>query len=671
MLPFRRFCPLLAVAASLTLMQGVIAAQSGEAPAAALSPLEQEIATQAGGLGCDDATADAFARQSASWKSDDGESVLVALKAKLDTARSEIGADAPADRRAGLATAEAAVAKELALTIQREIKQDYRNGGTLLAQVIESKTASGLGSAQLTSVLGRAIGLASQVISITYPLPDRQPVKQAHAACLVRLCDGRVMMIDLSFGPILSDPFTLDKLYGKAGSVFELREAENAPGLHRRFRMLDDNGLRAMVYVARGVAEAAAERYEPAVALHSQAFFFDADNPILYRNRALAYTLLGEHAKALEDLGRAVSLDPQYADAVLGTGFDYHCQDKPDKAIEYYTKTIELNPHYAVAFYDRGMLREARGDLDGALDDYNTAVKVDPNDFLAFYNRGLYFLRRGQNRKAVADCMRAIDLNPGYAWSYHNRGIAYRNLGRTREAVADCTKALELDPKNAGALVTRSDLYIQSRQLDEAMADLDRAIELDPDNSMAYNNRGVVYDRMSRPGMAHREWQKAVELDPKNAIAWHNQCDIFLQVHMFDEAIEVCTRAIEADPTFMSAYRDRGRASAGLGKSEEAIADFTKAIELAPEDIELRLYRADAYHDAGKLDEAIADLSEAIKRNRTGAGLYYKRGLWYAERDEKDSAAKDLEKAVALDEDFTEDVEAAADEYDLDVDLDD
>ena len=49
-----------------------------------------------------------------------------------------------------------------------------------------------------------------------------------------------------------------------------------------------------------------------------------------------------------------------------------------DRAIADFGKAIEINPRYANAFSNRSLAYRAKGDNEHAIADYNMAIEIDP-----------------------------------------------------------------------------------------------------------------------------------------------------------------------------------------------------------------------------------------------------------------------------------------------------
>ncbi|MBA4349000.1 MAG: hypothetical protein C0415_03300 [Thermodesulfovibrio sp.] len=163
-----------------------------------------------------------------------------------------------------------------------------------------------------------------------------------------------------------------------------------------------------------------------------------------YNNRGLAYTKIGQHDKAIEDLTKAIALDPNLAAAYFNRGLAYYNQKQYERAIENFTKAIQLDPDDVHAYSTRAVAYNDKGLYDVAIEDFNKAIALKPNDPFVYNNRGYSYNKKRQYNKAIEDFTKAIQLNhPQPLYPYGNRGMAYWNIGDKDRAIADWRKACD------------------------------------------------------------------------------------------------------------------------------------------------------------------------------------------------------------------------------------
>lgn len=207
-------------------------------------------------------------------------------------------------------------------------------------------------------------------------------------------------------------------------------------------------------------------------------------------NRGAQRALLGEHARAVADFGRALRLDPQNALAFFERGSVHHNRGAYDSAVASYNAALAIQPDFDMALQRRadalGYAEESwrqdielltralardqnnvellnnrcwtravnNDDLDLALADCNAAIALNAQYGAVLDSRGLVHLKRRDFAAALADYEAALALEPGNGHYLYGRALARQGLGRKDEADADMRAAEAALPGIAGQYAT-------------------------------------------------------------------------------------------------------------------------------------------------------------------------------------------------------------------------
>ncbi len=152
------------------------------------------------------------------------------------------------------------------------------------------------------------------------------------------------------------------------------RDEDAAQDLDKVIALSPDN---AGLYVARGQAFAREKRWQQAFRDFTKALELAPDNAAALVGRA-SLNLDRRRDLAMEDLNRAISLDPKSADAYFWRGQARYAANDAEGADADLSKTIELDPSYSEAYRYRGWYRERAGKHDDAVADYRRALEADP-----------------------------------------------------------------------------------------------------------------------------------------------------------------------------------------------------------------------------------------------------------------------------------------------------
>ncbi len=159
------------------------------------------------------------------------------------------------------------------------------------------------------------------------------------------------------------------------------RGAERLEDLARRSGA--DAATRAAVFAEAGSAWTLAGEPDRAFAAATMALTLAPDDPALVLDRALALGSTGRYAEALEDLDRAVALDPSRADAWVLRGAAKRQLGRAAEAEHDVARALTLAPENAEALLERGALRRTKGDVRGARADWERAARLAPDSAAA------------------------------------------------------------------------------------------------------------------------------------------------------------------------------------------------------------------------------------------------------------------------------------------------
>lgn len=172
----------------------------------------------------------------------------------------------------------------------------------------------------------------------------------------------------------------------------------------------------------------------------------------------------------------------EIADVYHLRGDAYYKTRKYNEAIDDLTKAIQLEPNISDYYFKRGIvfLRAKQfsldiGDYDKAITDFYQAIRITPDnsDYHAFL--GGCFQEKRLFEKAILEFDIAINLDPGNYQQYTRRAAAYYDKGDKDRALADVSKALSLNSTNGRAYHIRGRIledlgYVIAPQLDYQLA---------------------------------------------------------------------------------------------------------------------------------------------------------------------------------------------------------
>jgi Tfp pilus assembly protein PilF/uncharacterized protein (DUF2141 family) len=161
----------------------------------------------------------------------------------------------------------------------------------------------------------------------------------------------------------------------------------------------------------------------------------------------------GHYEEAISELTEAIRLAPGSAPAYNARGYAWFKLYDLSRALQDLDKAIELDPNYTNAKHNREVIRKASGSPPAvdpqeaqkhleaarrriqamqyreAIDELNVSIGLAPDLAIAYNARGFARLKLGDYARAIEDLDRAIRLNPNYTDAYRIRRAAQNALG--------------------------------------------------------------------------------------------------------------------------------------------------------------------------------------------------------------------------------------------------
>jgi len=265
----------------------------------------------------------------------------------------------------------------------------------------------------------------------------------------------------------------------------------------------------------------------------------------LLLKRAVLQGTMGRSREAEVDLDEAITLAPEYTEALLERArlrrklkrfldaerdIDAARKVGASQADYYYNEAVR-----ALTINDR---LEAERLIDFTLD-------LDPGHSRAHVARARLFMERGRFEEAAKELDRAIPVHPAEPELYYHRGIALMAAGRPEPALKDFDIAAGLAPGESVYLAARGlARYRAEQDVDGARADFDAAIQADAACYAAWFNRGLVAYERKELVEAEKDLRRAtgIRATPEGSLALGR---VLQDRGETDAALDLLRRALE------------------------------------------------------------------------------------------------------------------------------
>lgn len=285
-------------------------------------------------------------------------------------------------------------------------------------------------------------------------------------------------------------------------SVTEIAAAD-IPEVRKRLTLAAARPLRAVApasYPAQwqGISEARrAKRFDSILAGYTARIAAKPDQAERYTDRAWFHERIYDRPRAIEDLTRAIAIEPTESSYLRRAGHYLELGDvaraKADAAA-----ALKLEPGSVAALSTLANVLGEAGDRAAAIallqERIDTAGDDKPSLLAA---RAAQEAEGGDRDAALATIDAAIAQSPGKPDLLNQRCWIKGTLNTALDtALKDCTKAIELSDSTASVLDSRAMVYFRLNRMEDALADLDAALTDNPDLAPSLYMRGIIRKRI-------------------------------------------------------------------------------------------------------------------------------------------------------------------------------
>ena len=337
--------------------------------------------------------------------------------------------------------------------------------------------------------------------------------------------DNRLDRIALSSGLSLD---SAEGLYDAGAAYLRLSQLERAESAFTDAIKMDPD--MADAYNALGVVLTKRRRYDEALELFTRALELNSNDAGFRINIALTYHLQGRSADAEQAYQLAVDSNKDFAGvldflsggtATVGRGTDplrklasekayedgaaFLRLNRLDKANETLERALSLNPNNAEALNARGVIATKQRHYDDAMALYQRAVEINPGNAGYRANLAITYHLQGKKDAAIRAYAKAVDLDASFdgQLDFITGGRSLRSI-----EIASTPSSKTVGPLQKIASERAYDdgaAFLRLERLDRAIELFDRALSLNPGNVDALNGKGVAATRK-------RDYKKAILL---------------------------------------------------------------------------------------------------------------------------------------------------------------
>ncbi len=197
-------------------------------------------------------------------------------------------------------------------------------------------------------------------------------------------------------------------------------------------------------YINLALVYARLKRFDQAVALLEKGAEKMPRSLLLLSRLGHTYLATGRLKKALDTWQRVLSLDPEYFDALLASGWILDLLGEKEGARQFYERALRIEPENKFIRANLALNLATTGNIPRAVEILEKLSAEFPEDYEIWQNLGIAYGYAGEIDKAAECLEKAVALKPTPT-GYFNLAVAKKKQGHTEEAI----KYLKLYLENA------------------------------------------------------------------------------------------------------------------------------------------------------------------------------------------------------------------------------
>jgi tetratricopeptide (TPR) repeat protein len=438
---------------------------------------------------------------------------------------------------------------------------------------------------------------------------------------------------------LLAELALKDKKYDEALAMLEnvfTRDADNVDGRRTQSNVL----------LAKGDAK-------KAVAVMEQLDKTHPDVPLLKYQLAQAYVRDHNMSQATLALDQAVSISPNYEDAVLLLGQINVATGHGEKVIEPLNRLLQRKPELKSAALMLAAAYGSRDRLDDAIAVLENQAKLAPNDPQLQIALGLTCTQAKRYDEARQAFEKAAELAPGNLWPVDqlvDLDLLDKRFDAARQRIR---RQFEKTPDSPAAHYFEGKILAAEGKWEAAQVELHKTIELDPNLVAAYDLLVQSYLATNKVPQAISELQAQLAKAPGNAQLLLTLALLYERTENFPQARDAYEKLLAISPNYVPALNNLAFLDAEhLNDLDKALELARKARDLQPQDPAIVDTFGWVLYKRGDYQQALPILQESAQKAADKPEIQFHLGMTAYMMGQTDLARDALKKAATATKDF-------------------
>jgi len=322
----------------------------------------------------------------------------------------------------------------------------------------------------------------------------------------VAIAEGSYLDALNTLSDVLEQEADNSKAHNLRGVAFEkLDQFDNAVSCYKKAIKFDE-GYAApyfnlgLIFMGNGKESEALGLFEKYILLKPQ----DASG---WTQKGITYLYTEQVDSALFFLNRAIDLDKKNDRAFMYRGYTLSMMGVNDRALEDLDKAVKLNPT-SYNYFVRGDLKMELGDAQGAAHDYDAVLKKDPSLVGARLSRANAYLFGGRYDDCLNDATAVLENDPANERALNYKAWAYFYKKDYQQCISVIEEAMRFNSSEYNFHHLLGRCYLDSQDFAKAKVAFNGAIQEEPQRTDNYQLRAAA---ILRTNTMERELEKKGE----------------------------------------------------------------------------------------------------------------------------------------------------------------
>jgi putative PEP-CTERM system TPR-repeat lipoprotein len=435
---------------------------------------------------------------------------------------------------------------------------------------------------------------------------------------------------------VKNEPTNREALYLLAD--IEVREHDLESAINTYDRLIRAAPSDCVAVYRKGLLYLQLGRYDDARAASETIIKSFPNRPEGYELKGVLFYNKKQFKDAIVMLEKAVAFRPSAGTCYL-LGLCHFNSGEFELAMNQLQRALDLNPAYDQARVLASLVYLKKNKTDDAITEIRKALAANPKNAAAHSILGSAFLAKGMSAEGIAELNRALELDPKLVDARFKKGIFELSRGKTGEAEAELSAAVRIDPELLNSRIILASSYLRRNEYAKAMTTARQGIRGQKTDAILYNIIADAYLQQGKHAEAATALGKAKEADPRFEVTYFKLVSLYLLAGEQEKGLTELRTLVELAPDNVRAQLALASLLEIRGREKEARACYERACKTG--EPEAALETAGYYLRSKKPAEAVAVLDEALQKNPSSPDLLGLKGQVLVEQ-------KKFEEAVAI-----------------------